>query len=64
MCIRTKDLYHEQSEEDLVMSLMNEGSTREHAERMVSYYKDKAYWEGQHIIDEYFPEFSPKVAPI
>ena len=56
MCTRTRDLYHEQSEEELVMSLMNNGSSREDAERRVEAEKDRAYWQGQEVVENYFPE--------
>ena len=57
---RTRDLYHEQSEEELLMSLMNEGWTREYAERQIAYRKEQAFWAGQDVVDAYFPDPSPK----
>lgn len=56
---RTRDLYHEQSEEELLMSLMNEGWTREYAEKQIQRQKDQAFWAGQELIEKHFPEVTP-----
>jgi len=49
-------MYHQESEEELIMSLMNEGWTREYAERQVAHKKEEAYWQGQEVIAMCYPK--------
>ena len=54
--MNTEDTYHYESEEELVMALMNEGWTREYAERQVAHKKEEAYWQAQEVIAMHFIE--------
>ena len=59
MSTRTKDLYHEQNHEELLMSLMNQGWTREYAERQIARQTELAHLQAENLIEQYFPEELP-----
>lgn len=52
---RTRDLYHE----ELLMSLMNEGWTREYAEAQIARHTELAHKQAEGIVEQYFPEELP-----